>query len=129
MREMTAGAGDRPGLETSAEREGLVAIETIGTAVGPELALEVVVGNWIAEDERQREVFVAIARVETHERVLLVAVAIGAGVVGVARLGALIRNGLEQSAQLMIVGAVVVRRFRCGILLPRVHQRDVRRAG
>ena len=67
VREMTAGAGDGAGLEATAQGECLVAVETIRPAVGPELALQIVVRNRIADEERQRVILLVIARLEADE--------------------------------------------------------------
>ena len=53
---VATGAHRRSGLEAAAERERLRAIEAVRAAVGPELTLQIVVGNRIADQERRRVV-------------------------------------------------------------------------
>src|SRR5262249_7211295 len=52
-------------LETAGQREGLRTIEAARAAVGPEVALRIVVWNRLADEKRQREILVAIARLES----------------------------------------------------------------
>src|SRR5687768_16730490 len=77
---MTAGACRLSRLEASAERQRLRTIESIGAAIGPELALRIVCGNRRADQKRQRIIFIAIAAAESDKDVLFVAVTVGAGV-------------------------------------------------
>ena len=86
MCDMAVGAGNRAGLEAPAEHQRLIAVEAIGLAVGPELALQIVGGNLVAQEEGQRIVLIAIARPEADEEVGLVPMAVGAGVEDSARL-------------------------------------------
>lgn len=94
VRDVTVGAGNRTGLETTAQRQCLRPVEAIRPAVRPELTLIVIGWNRIAEQERHRVVLVAIAGLESDKDVLLVAVAIRARVEHAPRLGAPGRQGL-----------------------------------
>ena len=125
MSDMTVRARDRAGLEASAERQGLRAVEAIRAAVGPEFTLQIVVGDRVADEERHRVIGVVIAALEADEHVALVAVADTRRCRRSAGLRALHRENLEDVAQLPVLRAVVVLRFRRGILLPRVHQPDM----
>src|SRR5262245_14111912 len=106
--DVTVRARDRAGLETPAQRQRLRAVEAIRAAVGPELALQIVVRDWIADEKRHRVIGVPITAFEADEHVALVAVAVRARVVDPARLGALHRKNLEDVAQLPVLRAVVV---------------------
>src|SRR5262245_59530409 len=98
-------ARDRAGLETAAERQRLRAVETVRAAVGPELTLHIVVGKRVADEERHRVIRIAIAALESNERVSLIAVAVCARVVNAPRLRALDRQDLEDVAQLPVLRA------------------------
>src|SRR6185295_3192418 len=78
-------------LKTAGQRQRLRPIEAVRPAVGPEIALRIVLGNRLADEKRQREVFVAVARLEAEEDVVLVAVTVAAGVEVLPR-GGLIRR-------------------------------------
>jgi hypothetical protein len=88
MRDMTVRADDLACLEATTQSQRLRTIEPIRTPVGPELTLEIVLGNWRADEKRQRVVLISIATAKTKKDVLLVAVAIRAGVVGLTRRSA-----------------------------------------
>src|SRR2546426_4645452 len=108
-------------LKTACERERLRAIEAARTAVGPEITLRIVLGNRLADEKRQREIFVAVARLEPEEDVVLVAVTVAAGIEDLPRAGLLRREDPE------------LRRGRFGrlarrILLPLARDGQVRRA-
>src|SRR5256885_12358480 len=75
---VAARAGRLPFLEAAGDRERLRAVEPARTAIGPEVALRIVLRNRLADEKRQREVLVAIARLEAEEHVVLVALAIAA---------------------------------------------------
>src|SRR3954452_11232603 len=77
---VTARAGRLAALEAAGERQRLRPVEAARPAVGPELALRIVLGNRLADQERQRVVFVALARREPEEDVVLVAVTVAAGI-------------------------------------------------
>src|SRR5687768_16267715 len=108
VRDVAIGAGDGAGLEATAQRERLRAIEAVGPAVGPELALQIAGRNRLADQKRQRVVGKAIAAFEAGKHVGLVAVAVRAGVVDAPRLRAARRENLQDVAQLPVLRAVVV---------------------
>ena len=59
-------ARDGAGLETPAHGQRLRPVEPVGTAIGPELTLVIVGGNRLADQERHREIGIAIAALEAQ---------------------------------------------------------------
>src|SRR3954454_16887619 len=92
---MTARAGRLAALEAAGERQRLRPVEAARPAVGPELALRIVLGNRLADQERQRVILVALAGREPEEDVVLVAVAVAAGVEALPRIGHRRREDFE----------------------------------
>src|SRR5688572_10552738 len=125
MGHVAARAGDGAGLETPAQRQRLRAVESVRAPVGPELTLQIVRRNRLADQERQRVVRKVVAALEADKDVVLVAVTVGAGVVDTPWLGAARRKDFQRVAQLAILRAAVVLRLRGGIFLPSLHQGDV----
>src|SRR5581483_5230844 len=80
MHLMTARARRASALDAAALQQRLRTIEPVRASIGPEITLRIVFGNRLADQERQREVLVAIARAEPEEHVVLVAVAVAARV-------------------------------------------------
>src|SRR4029453_2818708 len=89
VRDVTVRARDGAGLEAAAERQRLRTVETVRAAVRPEFALQIVVGQRIADKKRRGVIRVAIAAPESDESVALVAVTVSASVVDAPRLRAL----------------------------------------
>src|SRR2546425_4759739 len=107
--------------KTARERERLRAIEAARTAVGPEITLRIVLRNRLADEKRQREILVAVARLEPEEDVVLVAVAVAAGIEDLPRVCLLRREDPELRGGRF-------GRFARRILLPVARDGDVRRA-
>src|SRR3989441_4760068 len=107
--------------KTARERERLRAIEAARTAVGPEITLRIVLRNRLADEKRQREILVAVARLEPEEDVVLVAVAVAAGIEDLPRVCLLRREDPELRGGRF-------GRFARRILLPLARDGDVRRA-
>src|SRR5262245_29184607 len=128
VRDMAVRADDLPGLEAPAQRERLRPVEAIGAAVRPEFALEIVLGDRLADEERQREIVVVVAGAEAQADVLLVAVAVGARVEGLSRRRRPGRENLQDAIELAILRAGVIGGLACRVFLPRLHQLDVRLA-
>src|SRR6266699_1563535 len=84
---MAARTGGFSLSKASGQRERLRAVEPARTAIRPEVALRIVVRQRLTDEERKREVLVAIARLETEEDVVLVPVTIAAGVEHLPRRG------------------------------------------
>ena len=129
MGDVTAGARHRAGLEAAAQRQRLGPVETVRPAIGPELALQIVLRQRVADQERHRVIGEPIAALEAQEDVPLVAVAIRAGIVNPPRVGTFDRENFQNFTQLAVLRAVIVGRLGCGIFFPRVHQRHVLTAG
>src|SRR5262249_30982909 len=85
MHLMTARARRLAALEAPGEGQRLRGVEAARPPVGPEVPLRIVVGYRLADEERQRVVFVALPRREPEEHVVLVAVAVATGVEVLAR--------------------------------------------
>src|SRR5947207_858196 len=77
---MAAGAGGFSLAKTPGQRECLRPVEAARASVGPEVALRIVVWNRLTDQERQRVVLVALAGLEAEEHVVLVPVAVAAGI-------------------------------------------------
>src|SRR5437588_4177945 len=129
VRGVAVRAGRLSALKATGLHDRLWAIEPARAAIGPEVALRIVVGDRLAHEKRQRVILVVVARLETEECVVLVAVAVAARVEDLPRLGALGREHAQDPAEIAILRCVVERRLAGGIFLPLVHQRDVRLAG
>src|SRR5262249_14698493 len=119
------------------QRQRLRAVEAARATIGPEISLRIVGGDRLADEKRQREVLVAIARREAEEHVVLVAVAIRAHVEHLARRGPGRREDLQvggRRLQTTFVGwslratLIGLRATSAWRVLPRPHERDVRRA-
>src|SRR6516225_2554437 len=82
---MATGAGRLTGPETSGHRQRLRPVEPARPAVRPELPLWIVVGNGLADEKRQRVVLVGITCLEPEEHIVLVAVAVRAGIEDLTR--------------------------------------------
>ena len=119
-------AGRLATLKAAGLHDRLRPIEATWLSIGPELALRIVVGNGLADEKRQRVIFVAIARLESEEDVVLVAVTISAGVEHFARRCALGREDPQNGAKLAIFRAVVEYGLARRTRLPLLHQPDVR---
>src|SRR5256885_16794463 len=104
---MAAGARHLSALETAGLHERLRPVEAARAAVGPEFALRIVGRYWLADEERQRVILVAIARFESEEDVVFVSVAVAAGVEHLARRRTLRRENPQQFPQLAVLRAVV----------------------
>src|SRR5262249_38927478 len=84
---MTAGAGRLTTLEAAALHQRLRPIEAARPTVGPEIALWIVGGNRLTDEEREGVVLVTVAGFEPKEHVVLVPVTVAAGIERLTRRG------------------------------------------
>src|SRR5436190_20621479 len=114
---MAAGAGGFSLAKTPGQRECLRPVEAARASVGPEVSLRIVVWNRLTDQERQRVVLVALAGLEAEEHVVLVPVAVAAGIEHLPRRRA-------QRGENLQVRRCWILRLRRRILLPlRRHRR------